>query len=115
MERDRDLIPNSAKIFENRYHSCHCEESQPTLRTPQLVESSSAGLGAHVTCYIYGASAEVYAGLVTIKLMGWGGQNVDLYGLTIVPEVGHYNFEESDANADEGYESYFGAKWQINF
>lgn len=147
----------------------------------------------NVTWYIYGASAEVYAGPVTIKLMGWGGQNVDLYGLTndpevdftpdyvagvdsvrdndgfgsiasiglkindiigveagygyvrgedaglgkddhdeawaaylqapltladgvtIVPEVGRYDFEESDANADEGYKSYFGAKWQINF
>jgi len=36
-------------------------------------------------------------------------------GVTIVPEIGHYDYEDNDANADEGYESYFGAKWQINF
>jgi len=36
-------------------------------------------------------------------------------GVTIVPEIGHYDYEENDTNSDEGYESYFGAKWQINF
>jgi len=36
-------------------------------------------------------------------------------GVTVVPEIGHYDYEESDTNADQGHESYFGAKWQINF
>ena len=36
-------------------------------------------------------------------------------GVTVVPEIGHYDYEESDANADQGHESYFGAKWQIAF
>ncbi|MBW2739801.1 MAG: hypothetical protein JRE64_13345 [Deltaproteobacteria bacterium] len=36
-------------------------------------------------------------------------------GVTVVPEIGHYDYEENDTNSDQGYESYFGAKWQINF
>ena len=37
-------------------------------------------------------------------------------GVTIVPEIGHYDYEESDTvDDDEGQENYFGAKWQINF
>jgi len=36
-------------------------------------------------------------------------------GVTVVPEIGHYDYEENDANEDQGHESYFGAKWQINF
>jgi hypothetical protein len=36
-------------------------------------------------------------------------------GVMVVPEIGHYDYEESDTNADQGYESYFGAKWQISF
>ena len=36
-------------------------------------------------------------------------------GVMIVPEIGHYDYEEDDGNADQGYESYFGAKWQISF
>ena len=36
-------------------------------------------------------------------------------GVTVVPEIGHYDYEESDTNTDEGYETYFGAKWQIAF
>ncbi len=36
-------------------------------------------------------------------------------GVTVVPEIGHYDYEEDDGNADQGYESYFGAKWQISF
>ena len=36
-------------------------------------------------------------------------------GVTVVPEIGHYDYEENDTNEDQGYESYFGAKWQINF
>jgi hypothetical protein len=36
-------------------------------------------------------------------------------GVMVVPEIGHYDYEEDDGNADQGYESYFGAKWQISF
>ncbi len=36
-------------------------------------------------------------------------------GVTVVPEIGHYDYEENDANADQGHENYFGAKWQISF
>lgn len=37
-------------------------------------------------------------------------------GVTVVPEIGHYDYEESDVvNDDQGHENYFGAKWQINF
>ncbi|MEA1900844.1 MAG: hypothetical protein U9N47_08800 [Thermodesulfobacteriota bacterium] len=36
-------------------------------------------------------------------------------GVTVVPEIGHYDYEENDTNEDQGYESYFGAKWQISF
>ncbi len=40
-------------------------------------------------------------------------------GVTVVPEIGHYDYETDDrvvgGHRDEGYESYFGAKWQINF
>jgi hypothetical protein len=36
-------------------------------------------------------------------------------GVTVTPEIGHYDYEENDTNADQGYESYFGAKWQISF
>jgi hypothetical protein len=36
-------------------------------------------------------------------------------GVTVVPEIGHYDYEENDSNEDQGHESYFGAKWQIAF
>ncbi|MDL1983598.1 MAG: hypothetical protein LWX54_05320 [Deltaproteobacteria bacterium] len=36
-------------------------------------------------------------------------------GVMVVPEIGHYDYEEDGGNADQGYESYFGAKWQISF
>lgn len=36
-------------------------------------------------------------------------------GVTVVPEIGHYDYEENDSNEDQGHENYFGAKWQINF
>ncbi|MBU4185249.1 MAG: hypothetical protein KKI12_08645 [Proteobacteria bacterium] len=39
-------------------------------------------------------------------------------GVMIVPEIGHYDYEKNDTvgnNADQGYETYFGAKWQIAF
>jgi hypothetical protein len=36
-------------------------------------------------------------------------------GVMVVPEIGHYDYEENDTNEDQGYESYFGAKWQISF
>ncbi len=36
-------------------------------------------------------------------------------GVSVVPEIGHYDYEKDDANDGEGYETYFGAKWQINF
>ena len=36
-------------------------------------------------------------------------------GVMVVPEIGHYDYEENDANEDQGHESYFGAKWQISF
>ncbi|MCJ7616600.1 MAG: hypothetical protein MUO43_08705, partial [Desulfobacterales bacterium] len=36
-------------------------------------------------------------------------------GVMIIPEIGQYDFKDGDNNADQGYESYFGAKWQIAF
>ena len=36
-------------------------------------------------------------------------------GVMVVPEIGHYDYEENDDNEDQGHESYFGAKWQIAF
>ncbi len=36
-------------------------------------------------------------------------------GVMIVPEIGRYDYKGSNTNMDEGYESYFGAKWQIAF
>ena len=36
-------------------------------------------------------------------------------GVTVVPEIGHYDYEEDGDSGDQGHESYFGAKWQINF
>jgi hypothetical protein len=36
-------------------------------------------------------------------------------GFFIVPEFGYYDFKENFAGVDEGSETYFGAKWQINF
>ena len=36
-------------------------------------------------------------------------------GVTIVPEIGHCDYEENCDGEDEGHKSYFGAKWQINF
>ncbi|MDL1964844.1 MAG: hypothetical protein LWW98_11055 [Deltaproteobacteria bacterium] len=36
-------------------------------------------------------------------------------GVTVVPEIGHYDYEEDEDSEDQGHESYFGAKWQINF
>jgi len=145
-----------------------------------------------ITSYIYGVAGVVNTGPVTLKAMIWGGQNVDIYGLTsnpeadaapkfdrndneikdnygyggiasvgvkfndvvgaelgvgyicfeddidnaeddealaiylqapitlaqgvtIVPEIGQYDYMENAAEVDEGKELYFGAKWQINF
>ena len=152
-----------------------------------------------VICFVHGLSGVVNVGPVTLKAMVWGGQNVDLYGLSysqevdlmpdydatgddirdnkgfggvasigvkindvvgveagygyvvgkdddvgkdhndeawaaylqapitlaqgvmIVPEIGYYDYKDNGtgpANVDgddEGYESYFGAKWQIAF
>jgi hypothetical protein len=36
-------------------------------------------------------------------------------GVTIVPEIGQYDYMEDAAEVDEGKELYFGAKWQLNF
>ena len=39
-------------------------------------------------------------------------------GVMVVPEIGHYDYETNGTvgnDADQGHESYFGAKWQINF
>ena len=39
-------------------------------------------------------------------------------GVTVVPEIGHYDYETNGTvgnDADQGYETYFGAKWQISF
>ncbi|OEU78537.1 MAG: hypothetical protein BA873_06960 [Desulfobulbaceae bacterium C00003063] len=36
-------------------------------------------------------------------------------GVTIVPEIGRYNYKDDGTGADQGDETYFGAKWQINF
>jgi hypothetical protein len=36
-------------------------------------------------------------------------------GFFIVPEAGYYDFREDKEGADQGSETYFGAKWQINF
>jgi hypothetical protein len=36
-------------------------------------------------------------------------------GFFIVPEFGYYDFKENNLGVDEGSETYFGAKWQINF
>ena len=36
-------------------------------------------------------------------------------GVTVVPEIGHYDYEEDGDSGNQGHESYFGAKWQINF
>ena len=145
-----------------------------------------------ITSYIYGVAGVVNTGPVTLKAMIWGGQNVDIYGLTnnpeadatpkydpveddikdndgyggivsigvkpndvigveagvgyisfeddvenaeadealaiylqapitlaqgvtIVPEVGQYDYMDDAAENEEGKELYFGAKWQINF
>ena len=145
-----------------------------------------------VTCYIYGVAGIVNMGPVTLKAMGWAGQNVDFYGLTndpkvdftpdynagtddirdnngyggvasigvkindvvgveagagyvageddvagmdadealaiylqapitlaqgvtVVPEIGHYDYMDDRTGADQGKEFYIGAKWQINF
>ncbi len=36
-------------------------------------------------------------------------------GVTIVPEIGYFDYRDNPAGADEGYEWYAGAKWQIDF
>ena len=36
-------------------------------------------------------------------------------GVSIVPEVGHYDFRQDLQRFDEGYTTYIGAKWQVNF
>jgi hypothetical protein len=36
-------------------------------------------------------------------------------GVTVVPEIGHYDYVDDAEGNDEGKELYFGAKWQINF
>jgi len=39
-------------------------------------------------------------------------------GVTVVPEIGHYDYEKNGTvgnDLDQGYETYFGAKWQIAF
>ncbi|MBC2695066.1 MAG: hypothetical protein HF982_07295 [Desulfobacteraceae bacterium] len=36
-------------------------------------------------------------------------------GVTIVPEIGRYDYKDDRSGADQGDETYFGAKWQINF
>ncbi len=39
-------------------------------------------------------------------------------GVTIVPEIGRYDYKDDGTNTatkDQGDETYFGAKWQINF
>jgi hypothetical protein len=36
-------------------------------------------------------------------------------GCFIVPEIGKVDFKESAAGADQGEQTYYGAKWQINF
>jgi len=36
-------------------------------------------------------------------------------GVTIVPEVGFIDYKENAAGADEGDNTYFGAKWQVDF
>ena len=36
-------------------------------------------------------------------------------GVTIVPEIGHYDYKTDCDDDNEGHKSYFGAKWQINF
>jgi len=36
-------------------------------------------------------------------------------GIMIVPEVGLIDYKEDAAGADEGQNTYFGAKWQVNF
>jgi len=39
-------------------------------------------------------------------------------GVTVVPEIGQYDYKKNDTvgnSLDQGDETYFGAKWQINF
>jgi len=36
-------------------------------------------------------------------------------GVTVVPEIGRYNYKDDGTGEDQGDETYFGAKWQINF
>ena len=36
-------------------------------------------------------------------------------GFFIVPEIGYIDFGDSSAEVDQGSQTYFGAKWQINF
>jgi hypothetical protein len=36
-------------------------------------------------------------------------------GFFIIPEAGKFDFDEDTAGKDEGDQTYFGAKWQINF
>ncbi len=36
-------------------------------------------------------------------------------GVTLVPEIGHCDYETDGVDNDQGHKNYFGAKWQINF
>jgi hypothetical protein len=36
-------------------------------------------------------------------------------GVTVVPEIGRYDYKDDGTGADQGDETYFGAKWQIAF
>ncbi len=36
-------------------------------------------------------------------------------GVSVVPEIGYYDYKANSAKADQGHETYFGAKWQMNF
>ncbi|MBW1732686.1 MAG: hypothetical protein JRJ75_17760, partial [Deltaproteobacteria bacterium] len=36
-------------------------------------------------------------------------------GVYIIPEIGKYDYKDTNKGVDEGTETYFGAKWQINF
>ena len=59
-----------------------------------------------VTCYIYGVAGIVNVGPVTLKAMGWAGQNVGFYGLTNAPEADctpDYDATADDIKDNDGY------------
>ena len=70
-----------------------------------------------ITCYIYGVAGAVNTGPVTLKAMVWNGQNVNLYGLTVLHAVDftpEYEENSDKIKDNNGYGGIASIGFKIN-